>query len=296
MTEPLVADVSDTARWVAVYRAWESARPDALFKDPFAERLAGERGRAIAAVVPRQGRQGWPMVMRTKVIDDLVMAAVQGGCDRVLNLAAGFDTRPYRLALPPSLLWIEADLTALMTEKERLLGDATPVCRLSRVSVDLTDASARRAFLEQSTQGAASVLVLTEGLLGYLDDDAVRGLAGDFAACPAVRSWVLDIFSPAILHMMQHGMGHHLSAAPLRFAPANGVAFFESLGWNVRELHPLFRAAAHAHRLPGVLRLFALFPDPNPRQLGNSRWSAVVQVDRPSAAPRRQGSAAKSEE
>jgi len=157
--------------------------------------------------------------------------------------------------------------------------------------VDLTDASARRAFLEESTQGAASVLVLTEGLLGYLDDDAVRDLAGDLAACPAVRSWVLDIFSPAILHMMQRGMGHHLSAAPLRFAPANGVAFFESLGWNVRELHPLFRAAAHAHRLPGVLRLFALFPDPNPRQLGNSRWSAVVQVDRPSAAPRRAGRA-----
>ena len=60
-----MANVSDTARWVAVYRAWESARPDALFKDPLADRLAGDRGRAIAALAPRQARSGWPMIART---------------------------------------------------------------------------------------------------------------------------------------------------------------------------------------------------------------------------------------
>src|SRR5580704_7908520 len=98
--EPLVRNVSDTARWVAVYRAQESARPDALFKDAYADKLAGERGRAIAAHVPRQARSGWPMVVRTRVMDDLIVASIADGCDRVLNLAAGFDTRPYRMALP----------------------------------------------------------------------------------------------------------------------------------------------------------------------------------------------------
>lgn len=44
MNSSPVTGVSDTARWVAVYRAWESARPDALFHDPFAQRLAGDRG------------------------------------------------------------------------------------------------------------------------------------------------------------------------------------------------------------------------------------------------------------
>ena len=91
MAEPLVSNVSDTARWVAVYRAWESARRDALFFDPFADRLAGERGRAIAARAPRQVRTGWPMVVRTRLMDDPVLASVRDGCDRVLDLAAGFD-------------------------------------------------------------------------------------------------------------------------------------------------------------------------------------------------------------
>ena len=39
-----VRNISDTARWVAYFRARETQRPDALFRDPFAERLAGERG------------------------------------------------------------------------------------------------------------------------------------------------------------------------------------------------------------------------------------------------------------
>jgi O-methyltransferase involved in polyketide biosynthesis len=39
-----IASISDTARWVAIYRAMEFERPDALFHDPYARRLAGERG------------------------------------------------------------------------------------------------------------------------------------------------------------------------------------------------------------------------------------------------------------
>src|SRR5690242_15390724 len=107
MMEPVVSNVSDTARWVAVHRAWESARRDALFKDPFAERLAGQRGQEIAAKLGRirSVRNGWPVITRTKLMDDLVLASVREGCDCVLNLAAGLDSRPYRMALPESLLW-----------------------------------------------------------------------------------------------------------------------------------------------------------------------------------------------
>jgi Leucine carboxyl methyltransferase len=83
-----ITHVSDTARWTALHRATESARPDALFSDPLAERLAGEHGRAIVANVPRSTRNGWWLVARTKIIDDAIAEAIAAGCDRVLNLAA----------------------------------------------------------------------------------------------------------------------------------------------------------------------------------------------------------------
>src|SRR5690242_15082636 len=110
----LVRNVSDTARWVATYRAEESTRPDALFHDPLADKLAGERGRAIAKRASRHSR--WALITRTQVIDEYVDAVLKAGCDRVLNLAAGFDTRPYRLALPANLRWVEADLPELVAE------------------------------------------------------------------------------------------------------------------------------------------------------------------------------------
>jgi methyltransferase (TIGR00027 family) len=280
MVEPLVSNVSDTARWVAVYRAWESERPDALFTDPYASRFAGDRGRAIAAKMPRSARTGWPIVMRTKVIDDLIAASIAEGCDRVLCLAAGLDTRPYRMTLPPSLVWIEADLPAMVDEKERLLADAKPVCRLSREKVDLGDAPARRAFLDRALDGSSQALVLTEGLVVYLSDDTVRSLGRDLAARDRIRWWMLDLVAPAILRMMHKGMGAHFENAPFRFAPPDGVAFFEALGWKTHDIRSLFHEAIRWRRLPWLLRPLALLPKPNPRKLGSARWSAVVRFER----------------
>jgi methyltransferase (TIGR00027 family) len=279
--EPVVSNVSDTARWVAVYRAWETARPDALFRDPFAERLAGERGRAIAAKAHWSMRSGLPLIIRTKMIDDLVLASVKEGCDRVLNLAAGLDTRPYRLPLPASLSWVEADLPGMIEEKERLLAGEQPVCRLSREKVDLADPARRADFLTRVLEGTARVLVITEGLLAYLEDDVVRSIGRDLASRPQVRWWVLDLFSPSILKMLHKGMGRHLVNAPIKFAPPNGVAFFEEIGWRVRDLHSFFREAIRLRRVPLLVRGLGLFfPEPDPRNLGRSRWSAIVRLER----------------
>jgi methyltransferase (TIGR00027 family) len=276
----LVSNVSDTARWVAVYRAWESAKTDALFHDEYADLLAGERGRAIAAVMPRQARSGWPIIARTKLIDDFVRAAIVRGCDCVLNLAAGFDTRPYRLELPASLQWVEADLPALIEEKESLLAGAQPRCQLRRIKVDLADSAARGAMLRDALGSSVQALVISEGLLVYLDEAQVRALATDLAAQAGIRGWILDLASPAILEMMRKGMGAHLTNAAMKFAPLNGVAYFEELGWSVTEVRSILHAAARYRRLPLLLRLFASFPESDPRKLGNSRWSGVVVLGR----------------
>ncbi|HEY3155533.1 MAG TPA: class I SAM-dependent methyltransferase [Candidatus Eisenbacteria bacterium] len=91
-TEPLIRNISDTARWVAVYRARETERPDALFRDPYARRLAGKRGEEIAAVMDARSRADWPFPIRTYLFDSLIAEHVRGGGDRVVNLAAGLDT------------------------------------------------------------------------------------------------------------------------------------------------------------------------------------------------------------
>jgi methyltransferase (TIGR00027 family) len=279
---PLISNVSDTARWVAIYRAQESARPDALFHDPLADRLAGERGRAIAATAPWQMRSGWSMVARTVLIDALIRQCLAEGCDRIINLAAGLDTRPYRLALPPELTWIEADLPGIIAEKNELLASEKPVCRLSRESVDLSNADARGKFLARATEGASRVLVISEGLLAYLTDDQVRALASSLATQPAIQFWIIDLASPAVRAMMKKGMGRQLVNAPMHFGPPNGVAFFEQLGWRVREIRQMMKEAVRIHRAPWFIRLATLMPEPDPRKFGRARWGGVVRLERPS--------------
>ena len=270
-----VSNVSDTARWVAVYRADESARPDALFDDPLAERLAGPQGRAIVAAAPRRLRDGWWLVARTKVIDDLIAEAIADGCDRVLNLAAGLDTRPYRLDLPAELLWVEGDLAPLVAEKHRMLADQKPRCRLIRRGVDLSDAAQREAFLAESLAGASKAFVLTEGLLMYLDDADVTALS-DSLHRPEVSWWTADFASPGLKKTMNDRSGGLLRNAPFRFAPGNGLAFFENLGWRVDFAESVLASAYRFNRLPWLMRLVARLPQPDPRRPGTKPWSAVV--------------------
>jgi O-methyltransferase involved in polyketide biosynthesis len=54
-----IQQVSDTAFLVAHHRAVETARPDALFRDPLAGLLAGDAGRRMAEFMPTHAMTGW---------------------------------------------------------------------------------------------------------------------------------------------------------------------------------------------------------------------------------------------
>ncbi len=259
----------------ALHRATESARPDALFRDPLAERLAGKHGRAIVDGVPRTTRSGWWLVARTMIVDDAIANALADGCDRVLNLAAGLDTRPYRLKLPSELTWVEADLPKLLEEKTELLADQAPRCRLTRTAVDLADQRARDAFLDEALAGATKALVLTEGLLMYLEDRDVVALS-EAITRPEVAWWMLDFAGPGLKRLMNKQVPGMLQNAPFRFAPENGVAYFEDLGWRTVEVEALHLAAQRFHRLPMLMRPMTWLPAPNPRRPGRRPWSAAA--------------------
>jgi O-methyltransferase involved in polyketide biosynthesis len=82
--EPTAAlrDISDTALWVAIYRAQESERPRPLFRDPLARRLAGRRGEELVRSIRHGQRHAWAMVIRTHAFDQLVLDRVARGAIR----------------------------------------------------------------------------------------------------------------------------------------------------------------------------------------------------------------------
>ena len=246
-----IENVSDTARWVAVYRAMESARPDALFHDPYAERLAAERGHQILDSLKHGRTYAWPMIVRTAIFDEIILAAVQKrGVDLVVNLAAGLDARPWRLPLPPELHWVDVDLPGILNYKTDMLRDEKPVCRYEVVTLDLTDVGARRELFARLGAGSKRAIVVAEGLLIYLDPEQVTALATDLHAQPSFQEWLIDLGSPELLKRMSRTWGKSVAAggAPFKFAPAEGTDFFRPCGWREAQYRSTWEEAQRLTR------------------------------------------------
>ncbi|HUZ65996.1 MAG TPA: SAM-dependent methyltransferase [Acetobacteraceae bacterium] len=262
---------------IAYIRAQESLRPDALFHDPLAALLHGAEGAAIAR---RMGRAPvLPLIVRTWLFDRMIEDAVAAGADTVLNLAAGLDTRPYRMALPAGLRWIEIDLPDLMAEKSAALADATPSCRLERIPLDLGDTAARQTAFTRIGASANRVLVVSEGFLSYLPADEVAALARDLAAPPAFQTWLLELNSPGVLRAMQKRYATELKAAPMHFAPAEGPGFFIPHGWAPVEVRSFLRTAVQLGRAGMLMRLLARRPESSGAQ-GARFWTGACRFMR----------------
>jgi methyltransferase (TIGR00027 family) len=278
MSEPamVVRNISDTARWAAVFRANETLRADALFRDPYAARLAGALGVDIANTLPEGNSYAWAWVARTYLFDQFILREIQRGTDMVINLAAGLDARPCRMQLPPALQWVEIDLPEILAYKEGILASEKPTCRLERIRLDLSDVEVRKPVFAELAGRARKIVVLTEGLLIYLEPSQVIGLAKDLARHPQIQRWILDIHSPGLLRMMQRSTGKQLSqvGAPFKFGPAEGPQFLEPYGWRPVEVQGLLKTAARFKRPPFALRLVSLLPEKKGPQ-GSRPWSGV---------------------
>jgi methyltransferase (TIGR00027 family) len=282
---PIIEDISDTARWVAMYRALETDRPDAHFRDPYARLLAGERGETIVRKMPGFRFGQWPMVVRTCVFDELILRCIeQDGADTVLNLAAGLDARPYRLPLPSSLHWVEVDFPAMISYKDGRLSGESPRCRRESVKLDLSEVSARRALFERIGASARKAVVVTEGLLAYLTEDQVASLADDLHAQASFRWWIIDLASPALMKRLQKTYGKTLAEgqARMQFAPAAGTEFFRPRGWGEAEFRSTWDESRRLKReMPGAwfFRLLARFSSPRRREEFR-RMGASVLLER----------------
>lgn len=265
-------NISETAYLVAMYRALETEREDALFQDFLARRLAGGLGEILVEVIGEKQKVTSAIAIRTKIIDELIVQVVESeNIDLVVNIAAGLDTRPYRLSLPSSLHWIEIDLPAILSYKEQQLKYEQPVCFLELVHLDLTDIISRRIIFSEINKLGKQVLIITEGLLSYLPEAQVATLAVDFFEQPNFNLWLFELVSPLALQSSTWSYTEKIfnqyfagGDQTLLFAPESGEKFFLEYGWNVEEIKSVWqesirfnRGVTFARLLDTLMPLFA---------------------------------------
>src|SRR5215831_1265064 len=191
-----ITHVSDTALMVAACRAIETEDANGFVRDPFAARLAGERGMAILRGLPHPEMMRFLVAVRSRFVDELLLEALASkNIATVLSLGCGLDTRPWRLELPPDLRWIEVDFADMLDYKDALPSTETPRCRRERLTADLTDAAQRRAIY--AAVGSSPALMITEGLLMYLPAATVEALAAEAWRESGIAHWISDITTTA---------------------------------------------------------------------------------------------------
>jgi methyltransferase (TIGR00027 family) len=227
-----ITNVTDTALWVAAYRAEESKRDKSLFKDSYSEILVGDNGIRLATKTQGSRYTAWSVVIRTIIIDQFIQELITEGIDTIINLGAGLDTRPYRLILPPQLNWIEIDFSSIITYKNIVLKDAIPNCKLERHSIDLTNDLLRNTFLDNLSLTSKKTLIITEGVIPYLSNEEAQSLAQSLYKHKNFEYWITEYYSPEILQLLRTKKRiEQMENSPFLFYPDDWFKFFNNEGW-----------------------------------------------------------------
>jgi methyltransferase (TIGR00027 family) len=158
--------------------------------DPMAAALTGAEGFAAldrhnaGRAVAGERVANPTFAVRTRFFDDLLMAEVrERNVRQVVIVAAGLDTRAFRLPWPPEMDLYELDQPQVLAYKDQVLvsAGAEPTCQRHAIGVDLREPWTP-ALREAGFRRNEPSVWLAEGLTFYLDEAAVRTLFADIAA------------------------------------------------------------------------------------------------------------------
>ena len=248
-------------------RAGETRRPDRLLDDPWAAALAGPHGEDWLGE-----RAGSPaladMVIRARFFDDFLRRVTgTGEVRQVVLLAAGLDTRGYRLSWPDRVQVFELDQPGVLDRKQDILdgAGARPRCARRAVGADLTGRWTT-ALLDAGFDPRALSCWLAEGFLFYLPGERIARLLDEVTRLAHAGSWLgFDIVNTATLTHpltrpwidMQARLG-----APWLGTLDDPAAFLAERGWEATLTQPGEPAASYgrwpfpvpAPGLPGAPR------------------------------------------
>ncbi|AIR97006.1 class I SAM-dependent methyltransferase [Streptomyces glaucescens] len=165
--------VKETGFITAVIRAMENDRPDAYLADPHAALLSTPRSRALAEEALAAGGTVGSVIVRGRFGDIALGEATAQGIGQVVCLAAGGDTRAWRLPFPPGTRFFEIDLPGQLEAKDALLAPVADrlTCRRVTLGEDLRDGTWPRRLKEAGYDGTKPAVWIVEGLLPYLEPE-----------------------------------------------------------------------------------------------------------------------------
>ena len=199
----IVSGIGITALGVAAMRAIEGHHAEPLVRDPYAAafvKAAADQLPRPMPVTPEESAADpgsfWPgithyIAVRSRFVDDFFAAAARAGLRQTVIVAAGFDTRPFRLDWMPGATVYEIDAPMILAFKDSVLTaqGAGPRCVRRTVTADLR-ADWPTALRDAGFDPATPTAWLAEGLFPYPTDEAMNFLLGHLHELSAPGSWI----------------------------------------------------------------------------------------------------------
>lgn len=255
-TWDITTSVGATALFVAAARALEARRDDPLAVDPYAEVFCRAAGGQWSAMLDGTGAddrlhsefgdvfqryQG----ARTRFFDDYLLAAVADGARQIVIVAAGLDSRAYRLTWPSEVVVFELDQPKVLEFKREVLAEQghAPLVERREVAADLRE-DWQKALRDNGFDPAKRSAWLAEGLLMYLPAAARDQLCTGIDAMSAAGSRValedmqtLDRAAVEAKRAEEQASPHHASqffSLIYNDEYPGAAQWFGEHGWDVR--------------------------------------------------------------
>lgn len=244
--------IAKTSLLTAAMRAVETERKGQgqLFQDPYAATLAGDDGFLILKKAIEASGDQPAIAIRTAFIDDQIKKAVANHYEQFVFLAAGMDTRAYRMDLSSSICIFEIDRPEVIAYKKKKLNEINTTCQLISISTDLNH-NWIDLLISSGFQKNKKTFWLVEGLVMYLEEDQVNKLFDQMNMLSKPNdTLVLDILSQTLLqapHMKNQLQFLADMGAPWKFGTDYPENFFAKWGWNCTLSQP---AEFAPHRWP----------------------------------------------
>ena len=268
----ITTSVGATALGVAAARAVESQRSAPLVDDPFAQAFLDRAELELALpgseAADPDTEQVWEtmstyMGVRSRFFDEFFASATATGLRQVVLLAAGLDTRAYRLPWPDGVTVYEIDQPAVLRFKDDVLTDRAARTRAHRipVTVDLREdwpAALRAAGFAPS----APTAWLAEGLLPYLPTHAETALFEHVERLSAPGSRIaVEHFAGSLSDMAQLMNDRMARVSTMFSVDVRDLVYLEErdhtpeaslarLGWKTLSASPRELAVAYQRPLP----------------------------------------------
>lgn len=236
--------IAKTSLLTAAMRARETERSESLgrlFTDPFAEALAGAEGAALLNKALAESGEQPAIAVRTAFMDQKINEALDQGVRQIVMLAAGMDTRAYRLKFPKGTRIFELDRKEVLLYKKEKLANVQANCERHALDVDLRE-DWTAPLLKQGFKSGEKTLWLVEGLLMYLDESQVFTLFERINKVASLMDILLfDLLSRTLLespHMQKQLQFLASIGAPWKFGDNHPEQLMLKFGWNAKATQP----------------------------------------------------------